>query len=305
MTRMIVFPGQGSQVVGMGKDLYEASSEAREIFAAADKALGLPLTKICFEGPAEELMLTKYTQPAILTVSYVLWRELTKRHTIDGIKYMAGHSLGEYTALVAAGAMEFTEAVRAVHLRGSFMQEAVEVGKGSMAAVIDVPRETIYKICNESGHLVSPANFNSPKQIVISGITEGVDYVVSKLKAENKKAMKLKVSAPFHSELMKPAEERMREVLWGMRVNTFRVPVIANVTARPYASVDEIRPLLTSQICGAVNWEDSIHFAHREGVTELIEVGPGNVLAKLANQIVPDMKTRNVATLADIENFSL
>jgi len=303
MTKIVVFPGQGSQVVGMGKELYAASEEARAIFATADEALGLPLTKICFEGPAEELMLTKYTQPAILTVSYALWKELSKRHALDGIRYMAGHSLGEYTALVASGAMDFTEAVRAVHLRGSFMQEAVEVGKGSMAAVIDVPRETVYKMCNESGHLVSPANFNSPKQIVISGIAEGVDWVVNKLKTENKKALKLKVSAPFHSELMKPAEERMRTILWGMRVNAFRVPVIANVTARPYASLDEVRTLLASQICGAVNWEDSIHFAHRDGVTELIEVGPGNVLAKLASQIVPEMRTRNVATLADIENF--
>jgi len=288
----------------MGKDLYEASEEARAIFAAADEALGLPLTRICFEGPTEELMLTKYTQPAILTVSYALWKELTKRHTIENVRYMAGHSLGEYTALVASGAMDFTEAVRAVHLRGSFMQEAVEVGKGAMAAVIDVPRETIYKICNESGHLVGPANFNSPKQVVISGIAEGVDWVINKLKTENKKALKLKVSAPFHSELMKPAEEKMREVLWGMRVNTFGVPVISNVTARPYRSVDEIRSLLTAQICGTVNWEDSIRFAHREGITELIEVGPGNVLAKLANQIVPEMKTYNVATLADIEHFN-
>ncbi|HNT27955.1 MAG TPA: ACP S-malonyltransferase [bacterium] len=303
MTKIVVFPGQGSQVVGMGKDLYENSSDARAIFDAADAALGFSITKICFEGPAEDLMLTKHTQPAILTVSYALWNELSKRHPIDGVKYMAGHSLGEYTALVASGAVDFAEAVRAVHQRGSFMQDAVEFGKGSMAAVIDVPRDTVYKICDESGHIVSPANFNSPKQIVISGIAEGVDWVVNKLKTENKKAMKLKVSAPFHSELMKPAETRMKEVLWGMNLNGFRTEVISNVTARPFTSIEEIRPLLTSQICGAVNWEDSILFAHRSGVTELIEVGPGNVLAKLAGQIVPDMKTRNVANWTDIQNF--
>ncbi len=305
MTRMVVFPGQGSQVVGMGKDLYEHSAEARAIFAAADEALGFSITKICFEGPAEDLMLTKYTQPAILTVSYALWKELSSRHQVPSIRFMAGHSLGEYTALVAAGVLDFKDAVVAVHKRGSFMQDAVEFGRGSMAAVIDVPRETVYKICDESGHVVSPANFNSPKQIVISGISEGVDWVIGKLKTENKKAMKLKVSAPFHSELMKPAEDRMREVLSGVAVTHFGTQVISNVTARPFSSIEDVRTLLTRQICSAVNWEDSIKFAHKQGIAEIIEVGPGNVLAKLTTQIIPEMKARNISTMEDILNFSL
>lgn len=303
MGRIIVFPGQGSQVVGMGKDLYENSESARNIFKAADEALGFSISKICFEGPNEDLMLTKYTQPAILTVSYALWRELSMRHNIENIKFMAGHSLGEYTALVAAGALDFKEAVVAVHNRGSFMQDAVEFGKGSMAAVIDVPRDIIYKMCDDSGHIVSPANFNSPKQVVISGISEGVDWVINKLKSENKKALKLKVSAPFHSELMKPATERMKAVLWNMVINEFRTPVIANVTARPVMTKDQVRGLLEDQICNTVNWEDSISYAHKNGVNELIEVGPGNVLTKLAGQIIPEMRIRNISNYQDIINF--
>lgn len=306
MNRMIVFPGQGSQIVGMGKDLYENSMLAREIFEMADEALGFSITKLCFEGPSEDLMLTKYTQPAILTVSYALWKELSAKYSIPNIKFMAGHSLGEYTALAASGAIDFKEAVVAVHKRGSYMQDAVEVGRGSMAAVIDVPRDQIYKICNESGHVVSPANFNSPKQIVISGMAEGVDWVVEKLKTEKKKAMKLKVSAPFHSELMMPAAERMQAVLKTMTYKPFNIPVIANVTARPMFAHEDIHQILERQICSPVNWEDSIDYAHKEGgVHELIEVGPGNVLAKLANQIIPEMKTKNISGWEDIINFSL
>ncbi len=303
MSKMIVFPGQGAQVVGMGKDIFENTPEGKEIFDIADAALGFSLSKLCFEGPAEDLMLTKYTQPAILTVSYALWKILSRMYNIENIRYMAGHSLGEYSALCASGALDFKEAVVAVHNRGCFMQDAVEIGKGSMAAVIDVPREEIYKICDESGHIVSPANFNSSKQIVISGITEGVDYVVNKLKSEKKKAIKLKVSAPFHSELMKPAAERMHEVLEKMNIKNSYIPVISNVTAEPVFVADPIRNLLETQIFSPVKWEDSIIFAHKQGITEMIEVGPGDVLTKLAAQIAPGIKTITISSFEDIINF--
>ncbi len=303
MEKMIVFPGQGAQVVGMGKDLYEKSETARKIFDEADRALGFSISKMCFEGPKEDLVLTKYTQPAILTVSYALWKVFSEQHNVEGIGFMAGHSLGEYTALVASGSIDFKDAVLAVHKRGTYMQEAVEVGKGSMAAVINVSREEVYKICDDSGHLVSPANFNSPKQIVISGISEGVDFVVNKLKAEKKKAMKLKVSAPFHSELMKPAAERMKGILKSIPVKKLGYPVISNVTAEPMESHLAIPALLEDQIFSPVKWEDSIVFAHRQGVKEIIEFGPGNVLSKLAGQIVPDMATTSISSYEDIEKY--
>jgi len=303
MSKMIVFPGQGSQFVGMGKELYENSSDARRIFEQADEALGFSITKLCFEGPKEELMLTKYTQPAILTVSYALWHELNMRKHIENILFMAGHSLGEYTALVASGVLDFQDAVKAVHKRGLFMQEAVEVGKGGMAAVINVPREKIYKICDESGHIVRPANFNSPKQVVISGIKEGVDYVVDRLKREKLRAMKLQVSAPFHSELMSPAQKRMENVLSTIRVNNFKHAIISNVTGRPVKTKEDVIDLLLKQITGAVKWEDSILFAHKEGVSEILEVGPGKVLTKLSTQIVKDIKTKTISSFDDILNF--
>jgi len=303
MGKVIVFPGQGSQFVGMGKELYEKSEVAREVFDIADKALGFPISKICFEGPADELILTQYTQPAILTVSYALWSEFTKKIDHDEIIYMAGHSLGEYTAHVVTGSLKFEEAVTLVHKRGKYMQEAVEPGKGAMAATRKVPADELIKLCDECEHIVAPANFNSPDQIVISGLNEGVDWVIAKLKEEKKKAIKLKVSAPFHSELMKSAADKIKMDLLMTSVNPYEIPVISNVTAEPIITRDMIRGLLESQICSPVRWTESMLFASEHGVDELIEVGPGKVLSKLMSQIDPEIETTNIATLEDIEKY--
>ncbi|MCK5808171.1 ACP S-malonyltransferase [bacterium] len=300
MTKMILFPGQGSQSVGMGKDLYENSDIARAIFDEADEALGFKISKICFEGPEEELLLTKNTQPAILTVSYALWKIYADKNDLSDISFMAGHSLGEYTALVASGAISFRDAVVAVHKRGSFMQEAVPVGKGAMAALIDIPKERVLELCETSSHTVTPANFNSPRQIVISGDNDGVDEIVELLKSEKKRAMKLKVSAPFHSPLMKPAEERMRsEVLNSIAVSSFSTPVVANVSAKPYSVSTEVPELLGAQVTGTVKWDETILFARENGVTEAIEVGPGKVLTKLNKQIDKELLSSNISSLTD------
>jgi len=285
----------------MGKDLYENSSVARAVFNEADEALGFKISTICFEGPEEELVLTKHTQPAILTVSYALWKMYAEKHDVSEISFMAGHSLGEYTALVASGALSFTDAVRAVYRRGSFMQDAVPVGKGAMAALIDIPKERVVELCETSEHMITPANFNSPRQIVISGENEGIDKVVELLKAEKKRAMKLKVSAPFHSPLMKPAEENMRkEVLSSLAVADFSTPVIANVSAKPYSSASEVPELLGAQVTGTVKWDETILFARENGVTEAVEIGPGKVLTKLNKQIDRELVSSNISSLDDI-----
>ncbi len=302
MKRMIVFPGQGAQFKGMGKDLFDNSAAVRDIFRRADEALGFSLSDICFNGPEEKLTLTKYAQPAILTVSYAAWKAMEEKVNINNIEFMAGHSLGEYTALVASGALEFEEAVRTVFKRGEYMQNAVAEGKGSMAAVLNAPREKIYKVCDESGHLVSPANFNSPRQVVVSGLTEGVDFVVSSLKKDRIRAKKLKVSAPFHSKLMKPAAENMISVLNTMTVNKMKYPVISNVTAQPAARPDDIRDLLAEQITAAVRWDDSVVYARKKGIDEIVEIGPGKVLSGLARHIDREISTKNISSWEDIKS---
>lgn len=301
MTKMILFPGQGSQSIGMGKDLYEESSVARAIFDEADETLGFKISSICFDGPEDMLKLTKNTQPAILTVSYALWTLYAERNDVSDISFMAGHSLGEYTALVASGALSFRDAVIAVHKRGGFMQDAVPVGRGAMAALIDIPKERVAELCEKSSYIVTPANFNSPRQIVISGENDGVDEIVAILKEEKKRAMKLNVSAPFHSPLMEPAKENMwNDVLSSLTVNPFATPVIANVTARPYTSSTEVTELLAAQITGTVKWDETITYAFENGVTSTVEVGPGKVLTKLNRQIQKEIESSNISSLTDI-----
>src|SRR5262249_1676031 len=240
-----VFPGQGSQSPGMGKDLAEKFPVARQIFEEADDALGFAISRLCFEGPAEELQLTENTQPAILTVSVAAFRALSEAG-IGAPAFVAGHSLGEYSALVAAGVLSLSDAVRAVRARGRYMQEAVPVGTGAMAAVIGGELSAVERICEEArgDQVCSVANFNSPGQAVIAGNTEAVDRAIELLKGVAKRVVKLKVSAPFHCALMKPAQDRLAQDLERLEFNQPAMPVVTNVDARPIAAPQELRDAL-------------------------------------------------------------
>ncbi|NGQ93888.1 ACP S-malonyltransferase [Brevibacillus sp. SYP-B805] len=286
-----VFPGQGSQFVGMGAELAQTHAAAREIFAKADSALGFPLSTLCFEGPEEELRLTANTQPAILTASMAVYAVLKEKLPAFQPDFVAGHSLGEYSALCAAGALSFEDAVKTVRARGQFMEEAVPAGRGAMAAVLGMDRSLLQRVCEEvsaSGHPVQLANLNSPGQIVISGSAEGVRLAGEKAKAEGaKRVMPLNVSGPFHSALMKPAADKLQPVLAGIAVQDAAVPVVANVSARPVTKADEIVASLVQQVASPVLWEDSVQWMVAEGVTTFVEIGPGKVLSGLIKKIAP------------------
>ncbi|OGC11968.1 [acyl-carrier-protein] S-malonyltransferase [candidate division WOR-1 bacterium RIFOXYA12_FULL_52_29] len=277
MKLAFVFPGQGSQAVGMGKGF------AEEHLDRASRLLGFDLKKICLEGPEEELKRTEVQQPAIFTVSAAAYDLLIKK----GIKpdVVAGHSLGEYSALYAAGSISFEDGVRTVNQRGRFMQEAVPEGTGAMAALLGGERETIISICLEIGN-VWPANFNSPGQVVISGKKESVALAGEKLKSAGvKRIIPLPVSAPFHCPLMKPAADKLSERLAAITINNARLPVYSNITARPVTDGGKIKELLVRQVTGSVLWEDSVKNMIDEGVSKFIEVGPGKVLAGLIKKI--------------------
>jgi [acyl-carrier-protein] S-malonyltransferase len=286
-----VFPGQGSQFVGMGAELVHQSSAAREIFQQADEALGFALSTLCFGGPEEELRLTANTQPAILTMSIAVLAALREKLPDFTPDFVAGHSLGEYSALAAAGSLSFVDAVKVVRARGQFMEEAVPAGQGAMAAVLGMQREALQTVCEEvsaSGHPVQLANLNSPGQIVISGSAEGVKQAGEKAKSGGaKRVIPLNVSGPFHSSLMKPAADKLQEVLRGVSVRDAAVPVVANVTARPVIAADEIIDSLIEQVASPVLWEDSVVWMVEQGVTAFVEVGPGKVLAGLIKKIAP------------------
>jgi [acyl-carrier-protein] S-malonyltransferase len=272
-----VFPGQGSQFVGMGRDLAERRLEE------ANAILGFDLLKLCLEGPEEELKRTELTQPAILTVSIAAYDLLKNK----GLKpeVVAGHSLGEYSALVAAGALKFADAVKLVHLRGKFMQEAVPEGKGAMAAILGASREKTVEICRQVGG-VQPANLNGPDQIVISGLAESVSRASELLKvAGAKRIIPLKVSAPFHSELMEPAARKLAAELDKIEIRDAQVPVVANFTADYVTEAGKIKDLLIKQVTGSVLWEDSVRKMIKDGVGRFVEVGPGKVLAGLIKKI--------------------
>lgn len=286
-----VFPGQGSQFVGMGQALSEQSEAARSIFQQADEALGFSLSELCFQGPEEELKLTANTQPAILTASIAVlaaFREQRPDFTPD---YVAGHSLGEYSALVAAGALSFADAVKTVRARGQFMEEAVPAGEGAMAAVLNLDRAELHAVCEEvtaAGHPVQLANLNSPGQIVISGSAEGVKQAGEKAKAAGaKRVLPLNVSGPFHSSLMSPAADKLHGVLAGVTVADAKVPVVANVTARPVSEAALIVDSLVKQVSAPVLWEDSVQWMVEQGVTTFVEIGPGKVLSGLIKKIAP------------------
>ena len=292
-----VFPGQGSQAPGMGRDLWEQYPAARAVFEEADEALGFALSELCFEGPAEELQLTENTQPAILTVSVAALRAM-EAEDFPAPDYVAGHSLGEYSALVAAGALSLGDAVRVVRQRGRFMQEAVPVGAGAMAAVLGSDLETVEAVCREAaleGEVCSPANVNSPGQIVIAGSAAAVERAVPLLKARGaKRAVPLKVSAPFHCALMMPAQERLAEALAEVAFDDPRVPLVTNVDAAIIRTAGEASASLVRQVSSPVRWRESVGLLEREGVGWFVEVGPGKVLSGLVRQTAPRVQCVNV-----------
>jgi [acyl-carrier-protein] S-malonyltransferase len=299
-----LFPGQGSQAVGMGRALADRFPIAAQTFAEADEALGFPLSKLIFEGPEDDLRLTENTQPAILTVSVAAWRVLAEHGIHPSLA--AGHSLGEWSAHVAAGTLSFADAVRAVKARGRAMQLAVPAGQGAMAAVLALDPALIAEAClqaaAETGLTVAAANFNSPSQTVISGALAAVERasVLAKEKGA-RRAVMLAVSAPFHCALMQPAQEEVARVLAGLTLGHPAVPVAANVTGRLIQTTDAARDALTRQVTGAVRWVDCVQALIAAGATHFIEVGPGKVLCGLLKQIDPGQKTLNVEDAASLE----
>lgn len=309
MASALVFPGQGSQFVGMGKDLADAFTVAREVFLEVDDALNENLSALMFDGDAQDLMLTQNAQPALMAVSMAVVRVLQQEGKIslaETFKYAAGHSLGEYSALCAAGAFDITTAARLLRTRGKAMQEAVPVGKGGMAALIGANVEIAREIAEEAaqGDVCVAANDNAPGQVVISGSTAAIDRAVEIAgKKGLKRAVKLAVSAPFHSPMMQPAAVVMEQALAAVDIKDLRFPVIANVTAAPVTKADDIRELLTAQVTGAVRWRESMLFAMENGVDTIVEAGAGKVLSGLAKRISPDLKAVTLNTPADIEAF--
>src|SRR5262245_41615154 len=269
----IIFPGQGSQAPGMGKDLAEKFPVARQVFEEADDALGFAISRLCFDGPAEDLQLTENTQPAILTVSVAAYRAMLAAG-IDAPAFVAGHSLGEYSALVAAGSLSLSEAVRTARSRGRYMQEAVPVGTGAMAAAIGGDLEAVERICAEASQdqVCSIANINAPNQIVIAGDAEAVDRAVELLKGVARKVVKLKVSAPFHCALMKPAQDRLAPDLAALNFSGPAMPVVTNVDARATTAPDELRDALVRQVSAPVRWVESMELLVENGVDTFVEV---------------------------------
>jgi [acyl-carrier-protein] S-malonyltransferase len=284
-----LFPGQGSQKVGMGRALRDAHPAARAVFEEADAALGYPISKLCFEGPEAELTLTANAQPAILTTSVAALRVLEAETQLRP-SVVAGHSLGEYSALVAAGALALGDAVRVVHLRGRFMQEAVPAGVGAMAAIVGLDAAAVTEACAEAakGEVVSPANLNGGGQIVIAGHKGAVDRACAAAKARGARMAKLlAVSAPFHCGLMQPAADRLARELADVSFEAPAVPVVTNVEAAPNTNAARIPELLRRQVTGSVRWEESVQAIAKMGVTRAIEVGAGAVLAGLVKRIAP------------------
>lgn len=298
-----VFPGQGSQVVGMGRDLYEKYDIARALFKEADQALGYSITELCFNGPEEELRKTSNTQPAILTVSVICYELLKQQGITPDI--VAGHSLGEYSALVAAGSLEFSDAVALVNKRGQFMQQAVPLGEGSMAAILGLDRAMIIDICEKTQAefgVVQAVNFNCPGQVVIAGTAKAVEKAAERLKAAGaKRAVMLPVSAPFHSTLMQPAAEQLAGELARITVRDAAVPVVANVHGKTVTAGDTIKRLLVEQAASPVKWEDCVAQMTAFGADLFIEVGPGKVLTGFTRKIAKDIQNLNVEDDASLE----
>ena len=297
-----LFPGQGSQAVGMGKELAEQYPAAQRTFEEADEALGKKISTLCFEGPEDQLRLTENTQPAILTVSVAAWRVLDER----GIKasYVAGHSLGEYSAHVATGTIAFADAVRTVRSRGKYMQQAVPVGTGAMAAILAMKLDSVIAVCSDAaqGQVCEPANINSPEQIVISGHAAAVERAVTLAQERGaKRAVLLPVSAPFHCSLMQPAQERLAADLQKLQFSQPRVPVISNVYAKPVEDAESSREALIRQVTGSVKWSESMQLLAARGAHTFVEVGPGKVLCGLMRQIDRSKKCLNIEDEASLQ----
>ena len=297
-----LFPGQGSQAVGMGKDLAEKYPIARQTFEEADEALGYRLSQLCFEGREEQLRLTEVTQPAILTASIAALRVLEGR--MPKPAYVAGHSLGEYSAHVAAGTLSFADAVRTVRYRGKYMQEAVPLGVGAMAAILGMDVEKVTAVCHDAaqGEVCDPANINSPQQIVISGHTSAVERA-AKLASQRgaKRAQLLTVSAPFHCSLMKPAQDRLEADLNALTFHKPVFPVVSNVDAKLIRDFDPARDALIRQVTGSVKWDQSMRLLMASGVQTFVEVGPGKVLCGLMRQIDRTTRCANVGDEASLQ----
>lgn len=298
-----VFPGQGAQYVGMGKDFAEAFPEVREVFAQADEALDFSIRELCFHGPEDELTKTENTQPAILTVSCALL-ELVRRHTSLVPRFVAGHSLGEYSALVAAEVLSFPDAVRIVRRRGELMEAAVPAGTGGMAAVIGLTHEEVAALCaevSENYGPVEPATLNAPGQTVIAGSAEALQVAVDKVKAAGaRRAVRLAVSGPFHSSMLRRAGEQLAAELEKATWHEPKVPVVANVSARPVTDVEAIQRALVDQVSSAVRWEESVRYMVQQGVRLFLEIGPGKVLSGLIRRIDPSVE---ILDLADLESW--
>jgi [acyl-carrier-protein] S-malonyltransferase len=299
-----IFPGQGSQAVGMGKDLYENYPAAKEIFELADEALGFSLSEMCFAGDEADLQLTANTQPAILTTSVAAYRAMIAEGFAKPA-FVAGHSLGEYSALVAAGVIDFADTVRTVRKRGTYMQEAVPVGVGAMAAILGADIKTIETACADSanGQVCSPANINSPHQVVIAGDSDAVDRACELLKERGaKRAIKLNVSAPFHCSLMMPAQEKLAADLSELKYSSFEFPIVHNVDGDVNSDEARVADALTRQVSSPVRWLQSVQKMIAEDVTTFVEVGPGKVLSGLVKQIDRDVRILNVENSESLRN---
>jgi len=300
-----IFPGQGSQYPGMGKDLADNFAVARQVFEEANDRLGFNVAKLCFEGPESELKLTANTQPAILTVSVAAQRVIAAESGVSA-DYAAGHSLGEYSALVCAGALPFAEAVATVGQRGLFMQDAVPVGVGTMAAIIGLDRPVLEEVCRlaAEGEVVAPANFNSPGQVVIAGHVAAVERAMALAKDKGaKRALPLPVSAPFHCCLMVPAGERLAEVLDTIEVGEMMLPVVSNVEAQANRDANRVKELLVAQVSAPVRWEESVQNMAAAGVERFIEIGPGKVLSGLVKRIARGLALHNVEDAVGVKGL--
>ncbi len=301
-----IFPGQGSQYSGMGRGLADSFRVAHDIFEEADDALGFKLSALCFSGSDDDLKLTANTQPAILATSIAALKVVQQEIGLHA-DFVAGHSLGEYSALVCSGAISFADAIRTVRSRGTFMQEAVPVGTGSMAAILGVEGDILEEICREAaeGEVVSPANFNSPGQIVIAGSVAAVARAIEIAKGRGfRKAMLLPVSAPFHCALMKPAADRLAVVLDAVTYREMIHPVVSNVEATANSDKGRVRDLLVSQVCSPVLWEQSVSAMVSLGATRFIEIGPGKVLSGLVKRISKEAATANVEDVATLKSLA-
>ena len=305
--KALLFPGQGSQIVGMGSEFFNNFEVVKKIFSEADDTLNFKISKLILEGPAAELKLTKNTHPAIMAVSYSIFCVLKKEYNIniDQFKYFAGHSLGEYTALVSSEALTFTDAIYLLQERGKAMQEAVPVGEGSMLAVLgcNVDQINSYISKLKSKKVCEIANDNSIGQIIVSGSTESVNELEEKLKENKKKSILLPVSAPFHCSLMNIAAEKMKDKINNTEFKESKIEIINNVNALPEKNPKLIKKLLIDQICSKVRWRESVLFMEKNGVNEFIEIGPGKVLSGLVKRITNESKSKSINSIQDMKDI--